>query len=269
MFWGLHRSPFNKIHHIDIKSEKIQFEAAGGGFVGSVVMASRRPSGGNLCCLPLCRSRKYLDSNLHFHRFPSNSELSETWLKFVNRPDLYRKTCKELNNTYKVCSRHFEPDMYMSPISPRLKHSAVPTIPVQENISQGGTLSVESTVAVPSSKIDIPDAIATECVEESDGPLHIFIPSTDSEKGSSRDSMAAEPLDDWGYFDGGGGNDPLEVTSISSDIPKEEANSHEKLQMFLSCDMAYGMRGLSGLLEWIARDGEEFSEQVELCKMTM
>lgn len=30
-----------------------------------------------------------------------------------------------------------------------------------------------------------------ECVEESDGHLHIFIPSTDSEKGSSRDSMAA------------------------------------------------------------------------------
>lgn len=34
-------------------------------------------------------------------------------------------------------------------------------------------------------------------------------------------------LDDWEYFDGGGSNDPLEVTSISSDIPKEVANSHE------------------------------------------
>ncbi|XP_047493855.1 uncharacterized protein LOC125042351 isoform X1 [Penaeus chinensis] len=208
-------------------------------------MASRRTSGGNLCCLPLCRSRKHLDSNLHFHRFPSNSELSKTWLKFVNRPDLNRKTCKELNNTYKVCSRHFAPDMYMSPISPRLKHSAVPTIPVQEKVSQCGTLSVESTVAVPSPKIDTPDAsskicaIATECVEESDGPLQIFIPSTDSEKGSSRDSMAAESLDDWGYFDGGGGNDPLEVTSFSSDMPKEEANNHENTsRVFCSADFS-------------------------------
>ncbi|XP_037794106.1 uncharacterized protein LOC119589580 [Penaeus monodon] len=114
---------------------------------------------------------------------------------------------------------------------------------VQEKVSQDGTLSVESTVAVPSPKIDIPDAsskiyaIVTECVEESDGHLHIFIPSTDSEKGSSRDSMAAESLDDWKYFDGGGSNDPLEVTSISSDIPKEVANSHENAsRLFCSAD---------------------------------
>lgn len=98
-----------------------------------------------------------------------------------------------------------------------------------------GTLSVESTMAVPpSSEIGIPEAsskvyaFATESVEECDGRLHVFIPRTNSEKGSSKDSMAVESLDNWENFgDGSGGNDPLEITSISSDMSKEVADSHE------------------------------------------
>ncbi|XP_069995615.1 uncharacterized protein [Penaeus vannamei] len=58
--------------------------------------------------------------------------------------------------------------------------------------------------------------------------MHVFIPRTNSEKGSSKDSMAVESIDNWENFgDGGGDNDPLEITSISSDMSKEVADSHE------------------------------------------
>ncbi|XP_064098393.1 uncharacterized protein LOC135209619 isoform X3 [Macrobrachium nipponense] len=84
---------------------------------------------GNTCCVADCRARGPLpNTNIHFHRFPANSERCEQWLEAVKRPDLFRYSFKHLNRHYKVCSQHFDANMYMHPTSPRLTNSAVPNV---------------------------------------------------------------------------------------------------------------------------------------------
>ena len=53
------------------------------------------------CCVPGCESPK----NASFHRFPTDKNMIDKWIKKIGRNDVNTKTSK-------VCSEHFEKSVY-------------------------------------------------------------------------------------------------------------------------------------------------------------
>ncbi|PSN39016.1 hypothetical protein C0J52_14035 [Blattella germanica] len=85
--------------------------------------------GKTVCAVPTCESKgyvpqKHIGRKLSFHRLPLDKARQKVWIERVN-PALSTKTQSQLRCQV-VCSLHFAEDKYMSPISNRLVHDAVP-----------------------------------------------------------------------------------------------------------------------------------------------
>ncbi|KAM7287876.1 uncharacterized protein ISCGN_031567 [Ixodes scapularis] len=83
------------------------------------------------CCVPLCRQRGYRDENskkVTFHKFPSGNKLRRKWIHAIRRdPGAHFS----IQQTTKVCSRHFTPDSFVPNVASGrqyLKENAVPSL---------------------------------------------------------------------------------------------------------------------------------------------
>lgn len=82
------------------------------------------------CCVPLCTTRGYRDSNVNkisYYTFPSNSQQKDKWIHAIRRdegPDF------EISKTTVVCSKHFRANDFKKTLAGKhlLTHGAVPSV---------------------------------------------------------------------------------------------------------------------------------------------
>ncbi|XP_024879148.1 52 kDa repressor of the inhibitor of the protein kinase-like [Temnothorax curvispinosus] len=85
----------------------------------SVIMSKK----GGFSCV-MCKNISGRNAGIKFFRFPNDPEMSRLWLKACNRT--INRTTEELYKNYRICSVHFNENMYLNDLKTRLLPRAIP-----------------------------------------------------------------------------------------------------------------------------------------------
>ncbi|XP_018368797.1 PREDICTED: 52 kDa repressor of the inhibitor of the protein kinase-like isoform X2 [Trachymyrmex cornetzi] len=80
-------------------------------------------SKGGFSCV-MCKNISGRNAGIKFFRFPKDPEMSKLWLKSCNR--MIDRTTEELYKNYRICSDHFNENMYLNDLKTRLLPAAIP-----------------------------------------------------------------------------------------------------------------------------------------------
>ncbi|XP_039287826.1 52 kDa repressor of the inhibitor of the protein kinase-like [Nilaparvata lugens] len=84
--------------------------------------------GARWCSAPGCTQNSKKDSKMTFFRFPKQKERARIWVANSGREDLEGKDANYLYENCKLCSLHFQKNMFANFMKNRLKEDAVPTL---------------------------------------------------------------------------------------------------------------------------------------------
>lgn len=87
-------------------------------------------SKGGFSCV-MCKNISGRNAGIKFFRFPKNPEMSRLWVKVCNR--IIDRTPEELYKNYRVCSAHFNENMYLNDLKTRLLPQAIPILQTTSN----------------------------------------------------------------------------------------------------------------------------------------
>ncbi|KAK7925407.1 hypothetical protein WMY93_007717 [Mugilogobius chulae] len=120
------------------------------------------------CAAANCASRRGEGEDTPLFSFPLDAERCKLWLMKCHRQDLASETPDHLHKTYKLCAKHFEPDMIsqQDDSNTALKEDAVPTIfdltvsvnNQSVNRKRAGDQSEEDHTSIKKTKEDTTDA---------------------------------------------------------------------------------------------------------------
>ena len=81
------------------------------------------------CCVPLCKNEDSKGIGVSFHKFPTNEDLREKWLKVISRQGPEKNSIWQPSKKSVVCSQHFDYSCFsISTTNRRLLPNSVPTI---------------------------------------------------------------------------------------------------------------------------------------------
>ncbi|EZA52882.1 52 kDa repressor of the inhibitor of the protein kinase, partial [Ooceraea biroi] len=92
-----------------------------------------------------CKNISERNSGIKFFRFPKDPEMSKLWIKVCNRT--INRTADELYKNYRICSVHFNENMYLNDIRSRLLPRAIP------NAITPNVMANNDTCIIPQSNI--------------------------------------------------------------------------------------------------------------------
>ncbi|KAG5899384.1 hypothetical protein JTB14_036872 [Gonioctena quinquepunctata] len=75
-----------------------------------------------------CNNNSEEHQGFSYFRFPKDEKRCDAWRKNINIPLLDYQSPEECHRKYRVCSAHFDADMFSNVMKNRLKRDAVPTI---------------------------------------------------------------------------------------------------------------------------------------------
>ncbi|KAK4886413.1 hypothetical protein RN001_002684 [Aquatica leii] len=84
--------------------------------------------GARWCAAPNCSNNSRTNTDFSFFRFPKDHNRAKEWVISCRREDLINKTSSYLYANCKICSVHFEEQMFLNFLKNRLKPGAVPTL---------------------------------------------------------------------------------------------------------------------------------------------
>ncbi|KAL1500801.1 hypothetical protein ABEB36_006243 [Hypothenemus hampei] len=88
-------------------------------------MNAKRKVGGFTCAANKCKNNTAINRNISFFRFPSNPQRANQWAEVCG---INNVTPEKLYKNYRVCAKHFAPDMFLNDLQNRLQPHAKPII---------------------------------------------------------------------------------------------------------------------------------------------